>query len=479
MIEPNIYILCPDYSVPVGGVKMLYRHVDILNNHGFSAFIVHNQNNFRCTWFDNNTRVAYGRDIQLQQSDYLVIPEIYGSDISRIEKGIRKVIFNQNSYLTFKDYSLKKENLMTPFLDRDTVAVIVVSEDNKNYLNYVFPDLNFLRIHYSINPILFSYQSNKKKQICFMPRKNFTDALQVINILKFRNALGDFEIVPIHDKSEKEVAEILRESLIFLSFGYPEGCPLPPAEAMACGCLVIGYHGGGGKEYFRSDFSFPIEVGDIIGFANTVERVINDYEENPELISKKAEIAATFIKNNYAPAIETRDIIECWNKIIKIPFTGSSRLPSSCQQNEKINITSSLKGGEINLILFPDWCQPEEALYLELEQVFREILTHSDKNSLALFIDTDNIPNDSEFDANLVLSGVVMKLLMQEDLEIPEEPKISLVGKLSKIEWQALLPHLHFRIRLNNENQHAIAEVGAENIPVLELDNLRERQNFA
>ena len=58
-------------------------------------------------------------------------------------------------------------------------------------------------------------------------------------------------------RSEAAVADILRESQVFLSFGHPEGFGLPPAEALACGCLVIGYHGGGGREYFGPAGAYP------------------------------------------------------------------------------------------------------------------------------------------------------------------------------------------------------------------------------
>ncbi len=37
MAQPSIYIFCPDLSRPMGGVRMLYRHVDILNANGFSV----------------------------------------------------------------------------------------------------------------------------------------------------------------------------------------------------------------------------------------------------------------------------------------------------------------------------------------------------------------------------------------------------------------------------------------------------------
>ena len=43
----------------------------------------------------------------------------------------------------------------------------------------------------------------------------------------------------------EEVACALQDSLLFLSCGHPEGFGLPLAEAIACGCLVVGYHGLG------------------------------------------------------------------------------------------------------------------------------------------------------------------------------------------------------------------------------------------
>ncbi len=49
--------------------------------------------------------------------------------------------------------------------------------------------------------------------------------------------------------SQTEIAEHFREADIFLAIGYPEGFALPPLEAMACGCAVIGFTGGGGLDH--------------------------------------------------------------------------------------------------------------------------------------------------------------------------------------------------------------------------------------
>jgi hypothetical protein len=59
---------------------------------------------------------------------------------------------------------------------------------------------------------------------------------------------------------------------------------------------------------------------------------------------------------------------------------------------------------------------------------------------------------------------------MEEDLDVSDGPEISLIGQLSEIQWSALIPRLHGRIVLENENIKAIAHATGENIPSLELD---------
>ena len=50
----------------------------------------------------------------------------------------------------------------------------------------------------------------------------------------------------------------MRLATIFLTFSNQEGFGLPPVEAMACGCLVVGYHGHGGKEFLKPEWSFRL-----------------------------------------------------------------------------------------------------------------------------------------------------------------------------------------------------------------------------
>jgi hypothetical protein len=42
----------------------------------------------------------------------------------------------------------------------------------------------------------------------------------------------------------------------------------------------------------------------------------------------------------------------------------------------------------LNLLIFPDWSQPEELLYLELAAIIKTVVTHPDRHNLALLIDS-------------------------------------------------------------------------------------------
>ncbi len=130
---------------------------------------------------------------------------------------------------------------------------------------------------------------------------------------------------------------------------------------------------------------------------------------------------------------------------------------------------------EINLIIFPDWTQPEELLLADIESIIRVLLTHPERSYLNLLVETSNTFKEQ---ADLTISSVVMKLLYEEDLDIAEQPEISLFGNLSKIQWKALHNQIHSRIRMKNENRLTITEAGMERLPFLEIDSFSKQKTF-
>uniref|UniRef100_UPI0035CA959E glycosyltransferase family 2 protein n=1 Tax=uncultured Nostoc sp. TaxID=340711 RepID=UPI0035CA959E len=136
---------------------------------------------------------------------------------------------------------------------------------------------------------------------------------------------------------------------------------------------------------------------------------------------------------------------------------------------EKDDYSERFNLKDINLVIFPDWQQPEELLYEELTNILKIIVTCQNRDKISLLIDNSNI---SDEDANFIISDVIWTLLQTEDLENIEEPEISLVGNLSEREWKYLLPNLQARISLQKENKEAICQVGIENLSYLDLQDL-------
>ncbi len=319
----TIYFLSPPDTEPSGGIKYLYRQADILNRRGYSAAVIHDRPGFRHTWFENRTRVVCTQDTPIAADDILVFPEVFGPQVSTFARGVRKVVFNQGCYRTFSLYGLAGDKSAPSYLDPDIVAVIVASDNSERYMRHAFPSKRLLRITLGIDATLFSYQPEKKRSLAFMPRRLPDDVASVINILRFRGVLDDVELTPIDKMSEAQVAAAMKESLIFLSFSSREGFGLPPAEAMACGCIVIGYTGGGGDEYFLPEWSYPVPDGDIVTFARTVEEVLADHSRGAAHLAEKRRRASQFILEQYSVEREEASCLAAWREIAGEPRAGA------------------------------------------------------------------------------------------------------------------------------------------------------------
>ena len=143
-------------------------------------------------------------------------------------------------------------------------------------------------------------------------------------------------------------------------------------------------------------------------------------------------------------------------------------MPSNIDETDNHMDLATLNLKTLNLLIFPDWNQPEESLYLELELIIRSLVSHPERDFLTLLIDVSETLEKSELDASLIISGIVMNLLMEEDLDINGEPEIILLENLNRSQWSDILPQVQYRIKLKAENHQAIAESGTAQIPVVE-----------
>jgi len=315
-----------DDNTPSGGAKQAYRHIDILNSLGIDAYSAHPVKGFRYNWFDNQTRIICSDDLQLTADDYLIfgelvpgIPNIKGND------RCARVIMCQNQYNALGGFRLDLMNIRHQY--REAAAILCPSEYAQECLQFMFPSSRVMRFRYSFDREPWGYSDRKEKLIAVMPRKRGNEINGILAVAGVNWIPPGWNIFRMDGLSEKDVARALKQCSIFISLMEREGMGMTAAEAMACGCCVVGYDGYSGAEYMKPGISFPIRDGDFIGLTKTMIEVISMKEQERLEIGLKA---SSFIRSTYSTQAEVASIKECWDKItrnvVEIRTTARERM---------------------------------------------------------------------------------------------------------------------------------------------------------
>ncbi|HAO11898.1 MAG TPA: glycosyl transferase group 1 [Planktothrix sp. UBA8407] len=219
-----------------------------------------------------------------------------------------------------------------------------------------------------------------------------------------------------------------------------EGFGMPIAEALACGCPVITCANASIPEV-AGEAAIYIKDDDIDAMTDALCEVQKVKSRNI-LMAKGLEQTQKF----------------SWSKMANI--ISSALIDATLL---RLNLR------EINLVIFPDWSQPEEMLYTELANIIKTLTTHPNRSQITLLIEHQNI---SDEDANLALSSVMMNLLMEEELELDDSVEIVLMGQLNSSQWSALCSQIQGRIKLNAENQACIDQLISDHLRAYSIETL-------
>lgn len=307
---PTVYYLTPHFNAPRGGIRNLYRHVDLLNALGIPAAVLHAKAGFRCDWFRNQTRVVHPEQVRLSREDVLVLPEFHGPYLHLVPGELRSVVFNQGPYYTFDHVAYERTRRGAPYADMANLAgLMVVSRDSLALLRYAYPALPVRLNRVVVDAEVFHPAKRPGgRRIAYLTHRRPQERAQLLHILRARGVLDGWELVPIEGRPEHEVARLLRDSAIFLSFSQRDGFGLPPAEAMASGCYVVGYPGNGGTEFFDPTYCTPVPDSDLLAFARAVEDAVRRYDEDPHGFAKLGRDASDRILGHYHTAGLSEDL---------------------------------------------------------------------------------------------------------------------------------------------------------------------------
>jgi hypothetical protein len=244
------------------------------------------------------------------EKDWVVIPEVFIPHLDRVDPlPGNRVLFCQNHFYLFDALPVGGS-----LRDMGFGEVLSSSTVITQCLHSVF-GIEGTYVPCSLDHQLFKPSDEPPRiQVAFMPRRGNLHVRMAMTIIKNRNP--DLCVVPwvaIDGFSEQETADILRSSAVYLATGYREGLGLPSLEAMACGCIVVGFKAGGGKEYATNLNGMWVPDEDGFALAVYLEdclvKLLDDYND-PGLSRIRQEAKKT--AGRYSRNSQKETLIKFW-----------------------------------------------------------------------------------------------------------------------------------------------------------------------
>lgn len=306
----TIYYSCPDSAAPSGGVRRIYRHVEILNKHDFSAFVLHSSPTFKIGWFESNAPVRFrSESFYFAESDIVVIPEVMTKFMRESRSsGVFRIAMALNWAFIFGSLPIGDD-----WRAYGISHALAGSQFEHDFILKTM-GIDAPVMQAGIDCDLFSPNEHKYLQIAFMPLKR-SMAHEVLGV--FRSIYGehsDVALVSLENRTHSEVAEVLAKSAIFLSATSPQGIGRPTLEAMASGCLVVGFTGRGSAEcMIHLDNCYVAEDGDLLKSAEYLDEAVKQFRSGR---AGKMQEAARATALRYNLENEEQAVLRYWRRLL-------------------------------------------------------------------------------------------------------------------------------------------------------------------
>lgn len=348
--------LCPDRTTASGGIAVIYDAVASLRRAGYEAAVLHGRPaagypdhpafpprlyrpDHLWTLFKHSSwRSKAQRMPNLLQNtlrrgplprwnkapdDVLVVPE-FMLDAALETYGDRPIVaFVQNPF-SFLEARMRAKKRGFDIRKR-VCFFLYVSEICRDALDLLQLDARAL-VPASMKPDDFPFAQAKDRLITYMPRKRPEEARLIDEALRARGRIGDYRLEALDNLPRAEIARKLGQSRFFLSLQKRESIGFPAAEAMAAGCIVVGYTGLGGREYFDETTGIPVTEDDSFGLVQALEQAVAEYESAPHRLDALRQHAAREIRARYSPEGFDRGLLAAW-KEIEARLTPAPRAP--------------------------------------------------------------------------------------------------------------------------------------------------------
>jgi hypothetical protein len=244
----KIFHILPYNFNPSGGIKVHYQMVALERRMGYEAYIVYVTPERHTSWFEHDVPELIWDEMMAmadKKHDLIVGWET-------VEYLVRSGFYHKVMYVQGEAFinrtalyygidvwfsSVFNESALPQFLDRETCLV-------RPYIDRTvfFHDPED---EWVARPTRLLIQERKAG------REALDSLLAEANVLSPGISERVKHTVILPDCKEAEFASAMRSAQIFVAHSYPEGLGLPGLEAMASGCIVVGFTGGGGTDYMQ------------------------------------------------------------------------------------------------------------------------------------------------------------------------------------------------------------------------------------
>lgn len=308
---------------PVGGIKVIYQHCQMLNELGYDAFpLMMGDYSGNFFGYNNEIKKFANEKENIKEGDVVVATEFEPYE-GLVFRNSLKVIFVQNWWGVLK--RLKPEDRHLDYIKLGYDHVFTCSQYCSEYVSENM-NIQASTITNGIDLDVFceSNIQRKSNRVLAMSRKNPADLEKLKKLL----SKTDIELHVVDGLSQSELILEYQSAEIFITLGYPEGFSLPPLEAMACGCIVIGFTGGGANEFMINEHTALVSNdGDCEGVYKNIIRIQQDYgfkerlrrnglkmASNYDLKNTKKQISDYYETIFGKPASSVRTVIEIPNE---------------------------------------------------------------------------------------------------------------------------------------------------------------------
>lgn len=278
----RILYFCPDFPQPSGGIKTLYRHVQRLGEIGFDAWIVHQKHPFRAAWHGLDAPTLWlSQRPELTRQDVLVIPEVMHQVMRQTARfaGERIVIalswsptyWNLPQGSSWRSFGISRVITKSPLI--------------RDYLRWSMDiEAELVRENVSRSEYFFEAAA-KRPKVCFLTRKERSASWLQQALCAKGSPFTEFAWMPLRELNEFDYARQLREASVYVTTNMQEGMNTSVLEAMACGCLVVGYSGIGGGVYMQPEGPgqncLLVENGDLPALGRLLESTLVQLAGDP------------------------------------------------------------------------------------------------------------------------------------------------------------------------------------------------------